>query len=160
MPWGGGYVKDDDVQYHPTDDVNVQNVRLNTLINPFKATPVADCEAVDSVFLPRVSSTNGKSATFTVSGGCDIDPEAVDAVNITVRADGFDSLARPRIEVLGEDGNWQVYEVSSINTPDTNGRGVDYDGYQVHYDGDGTYGYSFVVTITDGVSRTFRVTTE
>ena len=159
MPWGGGYVKDDDVQYHPTDDVNVQNVRLNTLINPFKATPVADCEAVDSVFLPRVSSTNGKSATFTVTGGCDIYPESADSVNVTLRVDGFDTLARIKVEEL-VDGAWIPYELSSVNNPDSSGRGADYDGYQVHYDGDGTYGYSFVVTITDGVSRTFRVTTE
>ena len=159
MPWGGGYITDNDEQYHPMDDVNVQNVRLNTLLNPFKATPVENCETVESVFLPRVSSTNGKDATFTVSGGCDIDPQNPDSVNITVRADGFDTLARVKVEEL-VNGQWMAYELSSVNTPDSSGRGVDYDGYQVHYDGDGKYGYSFVVTITNGEARTFRVVSE
>ena len=159
MPWGGGYVKDDDTQYHPTDDVNVQNVRLNTLINPFKATAVENCEDVESVFLPRVRSTNRKSATFTVTGGCDIYPESADSVNVTLRVDGFDTLARIKVEEL-VDGAWIPYELSSVNNPDSSGRGADYDGYQVHYDGDGSYGYSFVVTVTDGIARTFRVTAE
>ena len=91
-----------------------------------------------------------------VTAGCDIDPEKPDAVNVTVRADGFDKLTRIKVEELvGEE--WIAYELSSEGTPDSSGRGVDYDGYQVHYDGNGEYGYSFVVTVTDGVARTFRV---
>ena len=98
-------------------------------------------------------------STFTVSGGCDIDPEKPDAVNVTVRADGFDKLTRIKVEELvGEE--WIAYELSSEGTPDSSGRGVDYDGYQIHYDGDGKYGYSFVITITDGKERTFRVVAE
>lgn len=159
MPWGGGYIQDDDVQYHALDDKNVQNVRLNTLLNPFKATAVENCTAIDSWFLPEVVTTNGKDATFTVSGGCDIDPNAPDTVNVTVRADGFTRLARPKVEVL-EGEEWVAYELSSVNTPDSSGRGVDYDGYQVHYNDDGTLSYSFVITVTDGVSRTFRITAE
>jgi hypothetical protein len=159
MPWGGGYVTDNDVQYHPMDDVNVQNVRLNTMLNPFKATAVENCEAVDSIFLPRVKSTNGKSATFTVSGGCDIDSENPDAVNVTVRVDGFSSLARIKVEEL-VDRHWIAYDLSSASNPDKNGNAVDYDGYQAHYDGDVTFGYSFVITITDGVPRTLRVVAE
>ena len=159
MPWGGGYIQNGGTQYHAENDKNVQNVRLNTLLNPFKATAVENCTTVDSWFLPEVVTTNGKSATFTVSGGYDIDPKAPDAVNVTVRADGFTTLTRPKVEVL-EGENWVSYELSSVNTPDANGRGVDYDGYQVHYNADGTLSYSFVVTVTDGVSRTFRITAE
>ncbi len=159
MPWGGGYIQDDGTQYHALDDKNVQNVRLNTMLNPFKATAVENCTTVDSWFLPEVVTTNGKDATFTVSGGCDIDPNAPDAVNVTVRADGFYTLTRPKVEVL-EGDNWVTYELSSVNTLDASGRGVDYDGYQIHYNDDGTYSYSFVITVTDGVSRTFRITVE
>ena len=32
-----------------------------------------------------------------------------------------------------------------------------YDGYMVHYDGDGTYSFSFVVDMSGDVTRTFRV---
>ena len=59
-----------------------------------------------------------------------------------------------------EGEEWVAYELSSVNTPDSSGRGVDYDGYQVHYNDDGTLSYSFVITVTDGVSRTFRITAE
>lgn len=159
MPWGGGYVLDDGTQYHPMDDINVQNVRLNTLKNPFVATAIENCEAVQSVFLPRVKSTDGKSATFTVSGGCDIDPDNPDCVNVTVRADGFTTLTRIKVEELVGD-EWIEYELSSVNNADASGRAADYDGYAVHYDGGDTYGYSFVITITDGMARTFRVIAE
>ncbi len=160
MPWGGGYKTDEGVMYHPTEDTNVQNVRLNTILHPFKATAVDNsCEEVESVFLPRVKSTDGNSATFTVSGGCDIDPEKPDSVNVTVRVDGIKTLGRIKVqELVGTE--WITYEVSSINNPDNSGRAVAYDGYTVHYDGGDTYGYSFVVTITDGAPRTFRTTVE
>ena len=168
MPWGGGYIPNGAIDadgdgkldvYHPMDDTNVQNVRLNTLLNPFKATAKDDCKEVNSTFLPRVESTNGKSATFTVTGGCDIYEDVADKVNVTVRVDGFTTLARPKIEEL-IDGAWVIHNISTSESPDSAGHTWDFDGYQVHYDGDGTYSYSFVVTITDGQSRTFRVTAE
>ena len=159
MPWGGGYIQDDGTQYHAADDKNVQYVRLNTLLNPFKAVAVENCTTIDSWFLPEVITTNGKDATFTVTGGCDIDPEKPDSVNVTVRADGFTTLARPKVEVL-EGENWVTYELSSVNSPDSNGNSAEYDGYQVHYNSDGTLSYSFVVTITDGAAKTFRITAE
>ena len=159
MPWGGGWILDDDTQHHNMTDVNVQNVRMNTLLNPFIATPVENCEKVDSVFLPRVSSTNGASATFTLSGGCDIDPDTAEPINMTVRADGFKALTRPKLEEL-VNGTWTAIELSSKNSPDPRGNSADYDGYAVHYNGDGTFSYSFVTTITDGKARTFRLTAE
>lgn len=162
MPWGGGYIDDNDVQLHPTEDINVQNVRLNSLINRFVAAPVsdvADCESVNSVFLPRVRSKNGESATFTVSGGCDIDAEKADVVNMALRVDGINDLGKLKIEEL-VDGNWIVYDTSSASKPDNSGNSHSFDGYAVHYDGNGTYSYSFVAAFTDGNSRTFRVTVE
>jgi len=160
MPWGGAWTLDDGTKFVRTDDVNVQNVRLNTLLNPFKATAVENCETVESVFLPTVKSTDGKSASFTVSGGCAVENTAeADAINVTVRAEGFNALTRPKVEEL-VNGKWQTYELSSKNTPDKNSNAVDYDGYAVHYDGDGTFSYSFVITITDGLARTFRISAE
>lgn len=79
--------------------------------------------------------------------------------NPTVSADGFDKLTRVKVEEL-VNGQWLTCELYSVNTPDSSGRGVDYGGYRVHYDGDGKYGYSFVVTITNGKARTFRVVSE
>lgn len=162
MPWGGGWIDDNDVQLHKTEDTNVQNVRLNSCLNPFVAAPVtdaADCEAVDSVFLPRVKSTNGKSATFTISGGYDIDPESADVINMTLRVDGLDKLGKLKVEEL-VNGTWVPYELSTVNSPDSSGNSASFDGYAVHYEGDGTYGYSFVAAFTDGNSRTFRAYVE
>ena len=159
MPWGGSWKLDDGTVYHNTTDKNVQLVRENTLLNPFIATPKENCEAVESVFIPRVRTTTGKSACFTLSGGCDSDPNAQETINMAVRVDGFTALTRPVLEEL-IDGQWVKVELSSRNTPDTKGNAADYDGYAVHYDGDGTYAYSFIVTITDGGERTFRITAE
>ncbi len=49
--------------------------------------------------------------------------------------------------------------VSSKNTPDASGITHDYDGYAVTYE-NGKYNYSFVTTITDKATRTFRVTVD
>ena len=160
MPWGGGWKLDDGTPYHNTTADNVIRVRENSLLNPFKLTAIENCQVQDSVFLPLAKTTDGKSATFTLSGGCDYDlPTITDAVNMTVRVDGFNTLGKLKVEEqVG--GKWIAYELSSILTPDTKGNSADFDGYAVHYDGDGTYGYSFVTTITDGQPRTFRLTVE
>ena len=159
MPWGGSWMLDDGTTFHNTTDQNVQLVRENTLLNPFTATPTENCEAVESVFIPRIKTTNGKSASFTLSGGANCDPNAPEVINMVVRADGFSALTRPVLEEL-VNGQWVKIELSSANSPDTKGNTADYDGYAVHYDGDGTYAYSFVVTITDGIARSFRITAE
>lgn len=159
MPWGGSWKLDDGTTFHNTTDKNVQLVRENTLLNPFVATPVENCEAVESVFIPEIKTTNGKSASFTLSGGANCDPGTPEVINMVVRADGFNTLTRPVLEEL-VNGQWVKIELSSTNAPDTKGHTADYDGYAVHYDGDGTYAYSFVVTITDGVARSFRITAE
>ena len=146
MPWGS---QESDYS-GAAPDKNVRDVRENTLLDPVKATPVADCESVSTVFLPAVKTTNGKSAEFTLSGGEN---------NITVRVFGFNKLTVPVIEEK-IDGKWTEVKLSSIHTPDGMGYGYQYDGYMVFYDGDGTFSYSFVTTMKDGAERTFRVTAD
>ena len=171
MPWGSQQMEDDPANRlenaqtaiyespHYSDvlpdgtlymDKNVRDVRENTLLNPMTATAVDNCEVIESAFVPKVKTTNGKYTTFTVSGGSN---------NVAIRAYGFDMLTVPKIEQL-IDGEWVEYTVSSINTPDKYGFGHYYDGYTVHYDEDGTYSYSFVTDMTDVESKTFRISAD
>lgn len=171
MPWGSQQMEDDPLNRlnnaqtaiydspHYSDplpdgtlymDKNVRDVRANTLLNPLTATAVENADVIDSPFVPKLKSTNGKSATFTVSGGYD---------NNTVRIYGFDKLTVPYIEEY-VNGEWVEYAVSSKNTPDKLGYGHNYDGYMAHYDPDGSYSYSFVFNMTDKASRTFRISAE
>ena len=140
MPWGS----------HESDytdgDVNVRNVRENSLLNPIKITSETD-EIIESVYLPKVKSTDGKTATFTVKGGYN---------NVAIRAYGFEKLTVPTLYQLVE-GNWVKVELSSCNTPDTSGYYNYYDGYMIHYDGDGTYSYSFVTDLEVGEEKTFKL---
>ena len=145
MPWQ--YY---DVYDAQEPDKNVRRVRENTLLDPLTLTAGDNCEKIESVFLPMAKTTNGKSATFTLSGGHN---------NVPVRIYGFDKLTVPVIEEL-VGGEWQKVDLSSISTPDNFGYGYQYDGYGVYYDGDGTFSYSFVTTMDNGAARTFRVTAE
>ncbi len=128
-------------------DQNVLDVRENSVIDPFKLTAVSDCEIIDNGFLPSLRTTHGKRATFTVSGGEN---------NVTVRAYGFNTLTAPVIQEQ-IDGKWVDYVVDSSQTPDALGNSHYYDGYTVQYDGDGTFSYSFVLTMTGDEERTFRI---
>ena len=143
MPWQ--YY---DVYDEVEPDKNVRRVRENTLLNPLTVTADKDCEAIESVFLPKVRTTNGKSAEFTLSGGHN---------NVAVRVYGFDKLTAPVIEEF-VDGEWKIVDISSFSTPDNFGYGYYYDGYGVYYDGDGTYSYAFIAEMDNGAARTFRVT--
>lgn len=127
-------------------DKNVRDVRENTLLNPLTLTSETDT-VIESTYLPKIKSLNGKSAEFTLLGGEN---------NVTVRAYGFYKLTAPKIEEL-VDGEWREYVLSSHETPDKKGNYHYYDGYMVHYDEDGTYSYSFVTTMYDGAPRTFRI---
>ena len=147
MPWGSQEL---DGTYDEVQDQMVRDVRENTLLNPLTPTAVNDCEVLESVYVPKLRTTNGKSAEFTLSGGHN---------NVAVRIYGFDKLTVPVIEEL-VDGEWKTYEVSSIGTPDDQDFGYYYDGYMVYYDGDGTYSYSFVTTMDNGAPRTFRISAE
>lgn len=147
VPWGDGYGMTDYESDAP--DINVRRIRENSLLDPFKVT-VENGETIDSTFMPRIKSTDGKSAEFTISGGEN---------NVTFRIYGIKKVARP---VIYEkvDGEWVIYDVSSKSTPDLSGNAHDYDGYMIHNDGDGTYSYSFVATINDGAARTFKIVVE
>jgi len=153
MPWGSKDLEGvyDTVVNEATGekylDKNVRDVRENTLLDPLKITAGANCEAIESVYVPKARTTDGKSAEFTLSGGEN---------NVAVRIYGFDKLTAPKIyEKIN--GEWVAYDVSSAETPDISGYHHYYDGYCVYYDGDGTYSYSFVVTMDGGNSRTFKV---
>ena len=130
-------------------DKNVRDVRENTLLDPLKATSDTD-EILESPFLPKIKSKDGKSATFTLSGGEN---------NVTVRVYGFDILTAPKVEEY-VDGKWVEYVISSKNSPDRLGYYHYYDGYMVNFDEDGTYSYSFVTTMTGDETRTFRITAD
>lgn len=137
IPWGSHLSK---------DASNLAVLRQNSVIDPFKVTATKG-EVIDSVYMPRVKSTDGKSAEFTLSGG---------ANNVSVRVYGFNKLTAPKIyEKIG--GEWVEYVVSSINTPDSVGTKHYYDGYSSYYDGDGTYSYAFVVNMDDTEARTFKI---
>ena len=173
MPWGSQELEDDPKnrlnQSHATGyteytystvlpdgtlymDKNVRDVRENSLLNLFRAEADKDCVVLDSVFVPKVQSTNGKTAEFTLKGGNN---------NCTVRVYGFDKLTVPQIEIFNEEtGEWEEYVVSSIDTPDMYGYGYQYDGYMVHYDGDGTYSYSFVTEMVNGAPKKFRISAD
>ena len=148
MPWGSQESVYDSTEF--AGDQNVRDVRLNTLKNPLTATADKHCEVIESVYVPKIRTTNGKTAAFTLTGGQN---------NVAVRVYGFDKLTVPVIEEL-VDGLWETYVVNSSYSPDIQGNRHFYDGYTVHYDGDGTFSYSFIVPMdasdTDG--RSFRVT--
>jgi len=154
MPWGSQEtIYDGSNGLAP--DQNVRNVRENTLLNPLKLEALANCTIVDDTFMPTVKSTDGKSATFTVSGG------AADTVwggnyNVAIKVGGFKKLTVPKIYER-VNGGWKQYVVNSAATPDVFGNHHPYDGYQVHYNGDGTFSYSFIIDIKDGGEREFRI---
>lgn len=139
-PWG---------HYNTTTDTSMQNIRENTCLNPLTV-DVTYGEEIESVFVPKILSTDGKSAEFTLSGGTD---------NVVARVYGFNKLTNPIIyEKI--DGEWVEYVVSSINTPDKMGNKHYYDGYYVYYEDDRTYSYAFAVDMTEHESRTFKVVVE
>lgn len=125
-------------------DKNVRDVRANTLLNPIVAIAGENCEAVESVFVPKVKTTNGESAEFTLKGGYN---------NVAVRVYGFEKMTVP---VIYEkvNGDWVIYDVSSSKSEKEPHK---YDGYVIHYDGDGTYSYSFVTDMDGESERTFKI---
>ncbi len=143
MPWGS-----EELDYTVAEpDKLVRVARENTLLKPLTLTAGENCQAIETVFIPKAYTTNGRNAEFTLSGGND---------NTTVRIYNFDMLTVPVIEEL-IDGEWVTYEVNSISKPDKEGYGSYYDGYMVHYDGNGKYSYSFVIKMDNGAPRTFRI---
>ena len=131
MPWGDPSAENDD---------NVRNVRQDACLDPYKL-DVATGSVIEDEYLPRVMSADGV-AEFTLSGGTN---------NCVVRVYGYDKLTVPTV-MEKVDGKWVEYQLHSDE--------YDFDGYTVFYDGDGTYSYAFVVDMTGGKARTFKVTAD
>ena len=152
LPWGSQEsVYDGSNGLAP--DQNLRDVIKDSFVNPLKATAKENCETVsysDGIFLPELLTTNGKSATFTLSGGNN---------NVAVRIYGFKTLTVPYVEEY-VNGRWVEYKLSSANAPDAYGYGFEHDGYNVYYDGGKTYSYSFVTELDNGAPRTFRITVD
>ena len=154
LPWGSQELDDvydtviDETTGEKYQDKNVRDVREDSLLHPMTLIAGENCEAVDSVFLPRGKTLDGKSATFTVKGG---------ANNIAVRIYGFEKLTVPVVEEY-VDGEWRIFDLCSKSSPDKRGYGYLYDGYTVYKDADGSYSYAFAFDIGEGDERTFRIT--
>ena len=146
MPWGS-QESIYDGSNGKAPDQNVRDVRENSILDPIKVEALKDCRVMESTYLPKIMTTNGKTAEFTVSGGEN---------NVTVRVYGFHNLTAPRL-FQQIDGKWVEVELNSASTPDKSGNAAYYDGYAVYYDGDGTFSYSFVTTLTGDESKTFRI---
>ena len=157
MPWGSEESDYSGTSYAP--DQNVLDVRENTLLNPVKVSAVADCTVTENKFIHKLATTNGESAEFTISGGkkntIEI-PWRHEGHRAAVRIYGFDKLSVPIIYEL-VDGEWVRYDVSSSDNLDRVGYGAYYDGYNVYYDEDGTFSYSFIVDVSEGKERTFKI---
>ena len=144
LPWGSQEMEE---SYATLKDKNVLEVRNNSIIRGLTAKAVADCTVIESDFVPKIRSTNGERAEFTVSGGTD---------NTAIRVYGFNKRTVPKVyEKVG--GKLFEIELSSENNPDIKGYRYSYDGYCVYYDMDGTFSYSFVVEMKRGKERTFVI---
>ena len=131
LPWG--FVDS-------VNDQNVQNVRNDSLLDPYTVTAQSGT-VIEDVYVPKIRVDENQTAAFVYSGGTN---------NGVVRVYGLQSYARPVIEEL-VNGEWVAY------TDTTN---KDYDGYMIYADEDGTYSVAFVINMTDAPEegRTFRVT--
>jgi hypothetical protein len=128
LPWGTG---------RETHDDNVRAVREDSALQPIRVTAQKGSVVEDGI-LPHLRCEDA-AAQLTLTGGRN---------NIAVRVDGFTSADLPRIERQTPDG-WQRVELASANG---------YDGYAVHYNADGTYGFSFVYTAQSPTDTyTFRI---
>ncbi len=115
LPWGYSTSKNDD---------NVRNVRADSCIDPYKVTAI-EGETVSDNFIPSVRAKNN-TATFKLSGG---------KGTCAVRVYGFSDYKTPTV-TFKADGKDTDIKLAGVNG---------YDGYQVYYDEDGTYSFSFNV---------------
>lgn len=128
LPWGTGTEE---------DDSRVRAVREDSLIKPVKVTALTG-EAEEDALVPTVRAENGV-AEITVTGGRNYN---------VVRFNGYEKLECPEIYVK----NGDVWERASVNS--VNG----YDGYTVHYNEDGTYGFSFTyMTDSPDTVHSFKI---
>lgn len=156
MPWGG---------YQSEDDENVRLTRENTLVHPIVLTSDTDTALTRDPWIPKVRSTDGRTAVFTVSGGLDNlgDRKGYASegqtsfktfydndFNVTVRAYGFRTFGKAHLYEQ-TDGGWVEVTPASAHG---------YDGYAILYDEDNTFSVSFVVNMNEAKPRTFKVTVE
>ena len=128
FPWGTGTEE---------TDTQVLSVREDSALKPVTVTAQTGSVS-DDTFIPVVNCENN-TAEFTVKGGRN---------NIAVRVNGFSELKCPEIQIKTQNG-FEKLDVSSVNG---------YDGYTVHYNDDGTYGFSFVYCTENPDSLyTFRI---
>ncbi len=127
LPWGESKSQNDD---------NVRNVRQDTCIDPVKLKIKTGVEIKDT-YIPMLKAKKN-TAEFTVSGGKN---------KCVVRIYGFTDYKKPDISVM-KNGKWEKYVVSGVNG---------YDGYQVYYDEDGTYSFSFIVDMDAADSYELRL---
>ena len=139
LPWG---------KANDTEDLSVRQVRQDSCLAPYTVEAHTG-SVIEDDYIPQVLAENNV-ADFTFSGGHN---------NGVVRVYGFDKLTSPTIYEM-VDGEWVKYEVNSISNPDENLNAHYYDGYCVHYDGDGLYSYSFIIPTEQGEARRFKVTME
>ena len=129
MPWGSELTAKEDIS-------GVLQVRQDTCLAPYTVTAATGTVMADT-YMAKVRAEND-TAEFTLSGGHN---------NMAVRVYGLSDYTRPVIQEL-VDGEWVAY-----NTASNHG----YDGYMTYYDGDGTFSGAFIVPMTNGAERTFRV---
>ena len=157
LPWGSEESDYSGTTYAP--DQNVRDVRENTLLNPVRIAAVENCTVTENHFMYKLQTTNGESATFTISGGkkntTDI-PYREGYHTVPVRIYGFEKLSVP-VVYEKKNGEWVKHDISSADNLDGLGYGAYYDGYNVYYEEDGTYSYSFVIDVTDAQAREFKV---
>lgn len=114
LPWGVGDEDHDD---------NVRYVREDSALKPMTLTAHTG-ELVEDAFVPTIRAEDGV-AEFTVSGGRN---------NTAIKIMGFTELECPKVYVV----NGESREL--VNFASKNG----YDGYQVQYEDDGTYSFTFL----------------
>ncbi len=154
MPWGSEKLSeyyDENGELLKNPDENVRRVRRDTLLTPLTVTAIENAKVIEDEFIPKIKSTNGKSAEFKLVGGQN---------NVAVHVYGFEKLTVPVVEEL-VGAKWEKVELSSAYKQDTRGNGYFYDGYCVYYDEEtNSFSYSFIVEMdfTKKRGRTFRVT--
>lgn len=114
LPWGTGKEDHND---------NVLYVREDSAIKPMTLTAHTG-EVVEDAFVPTFRAENGV-AEFTISGGRN---------NTAIKIMGFTELESPKVYVVNG-GNRELVNFASENG---------YDGYQVQYEDDGTYSFTFL----------------
>ncbi len=128
LPWGQGKEE---------NDSNVRAVREDSALKPVTVTAVTGMVEEDAL-VPTVRAENGV-AEVNVTGGRNYN---------VIRFNGYKNLECPEIYVK----NGDVWEKASVNTAHG------YDGYTVHYNEDGTYGFSFTYqTDSPDTVHSFRI---